>query len=362
MSKKININDYLNHIFGKLKIISINHYDSKGRIYFNAECTCENHTKVIIRRDHLHDTEIPSCGCAIYDKYKYDIIDRKFGKLIVKEYIKYDPKAPGPTREFKTFYRCECLNCGNINFITSRRKLLNEKIKSCGCMYNDLTNVPKEFVNIYRSIKQRCYNPNCKEYKNYGGRKIILKDGSIKYGIKMSDDWKIFNNFKNNMLALYIKHKKENRRDDGRYNTTLDRKDYNDDYKLSNCEWVTYEIQENNKTNTNYYTIKGYGDKKFTIRDILNNKKICDPGLSYDDLSHRINKSNKYCINNHIFNLDIFRNERYRAAMLKPIHFKDYSSIPLYKPIHYIKNNNKYKDIELPKTFTFKTKDDLNNN
>ena len=28
--------------------------------------------------------------------------------------------------------------------------------------------------NLWRAIKQRCYNPNHKAYKNYGGRGIIM--------------------------------------------------------------------------------------------------------------------------------------------------------------------------------------------
>ena len=37
-------------------------------------------------------------------------------------------------------------------------------------MYKD-----KRLGNIYSHMKKRCYAPNCKAYKNYGGRGINLR-------------------------------------------------------------------------------------------------------------------------------------------------------------------------------------------
>lgn len=72
-------------------------------------------------------------------------------------------------------------------------------------------------------MKQRCYNINLANYRNYGG-----------IGIKVCDRWKDnFDNFLDDMgLAPSKKH-------------MIGRKEGKGDYTPKNCKWVTRE--ENNK-------------------------------------------------------------------------------------------------------------------
>lgn len=90
-------------------------------------------------------------------------------------------------------------------------------------------------------IKQRCYNPNCKSYKDYGER-----------GIKMCEEWK-------NSLEAFGQWSLSNGFSDG---MTIDRIDNDGDYKPSNCRWVSMTVQENNKRNNRYIV---YNGKKMTI-------------------------------------------------------------------------------------------------
>lgn len=61
-----------------------------------------------------------------------NIIDSRFGRLIVLEYLKsYKTEKDG----YYYDYRCKC-DCGN-ELITNRRYLMKGKVQSCGCLSRD---------------------------------------------------------------------------------------------------------------------------------------------------------------------------------------------------------------------------------
>ena len=77
-------------------------------------------------------------------------------------------------------------------------------------------------------MKNRCYNINCPEYKNYGGR-----------GITICDEWR------NSFVAFYdYVSKLEHFNEPGR---SLDRIDNNKGYCPGNVRWATAKEQANNK-------------------------------------------------------------------------------------------------------------------
>jgi hypothetical protein len=84
-------------------------------------------------------------------------------------------------------------------------------------------------------MKQRCFNPNSKNYKHYGGR-----------GIKVCDRWvNSFENFYNDMGA---KPSKEH---------SIDRINNDGNYEPGNCRWATNIEQQRNRTNSRLIKIDG---------------------------------------------------------------------------------------------------------
>lgn len=98
---------------------------------------------------------------------------------------------------------------------------------------------------IWKSMRIRC---NCKTsppYKNYGGR-----------GIAICNEWNDYLNFRNWALTNGYDF------DAPKGECTLDRIDTNGNYEPSNCRWVTYTEQANNKSNNRMFE---YDGKKMTL-------------------------------------------------------------------------------------------------
>ena len=114
---------------------------------------------------------------------------------------------------------------------------------------------------IYANMKQRCYNPNTKQFKNYGGRGITICEEwndkawsgtkHLSKGYVAFRDWALTHGYADNL--------------------TIDRIDVNGNYEPSNCRWITRTDQSYNKRTNNIITYKG---KTQTVTEWLNELNI----------------------------------------------------------------------------------------
>lgn len=165
-------------------------------------------------------------------KNEYIIPGERYSRLTIIEEVERRGKNKRRT------FLCRC-NCGNEIKIMGYN-LKNGHTTSCGCIklennhsftHGDSTRFNKHYLyRTWQHIKDRCYNPNDKGYKNYGGRGIIIykhwKDNYIEF-----KNW-IFNNL--------------GERPEG---YSLDRIENNSNYEPNNLRWANRTTQNNNRRN-----------------------------------------------------------------------------------------------------------------
>lgn len=189
---------------------------------------------------------------------KINLVGERFGRLIVlKDY--------GRTSNQSVLWECKC-DCGGTAIVITNN-LTRRNTQSCGCIQKESMSerrthnesrkgsVTPEY-RTWNSIKQRCYNPNCKEYDRYGGR-----------GIKVCQRWLDgFDNFLSDM----------GRRPSN--NHSLDRFPNNDgDYEPLNCRWGTPAQQTRGKSNNRWVE---WGGLRMVLQDWANLFGIRRSGMS----------------------------------------------------------------------------------
>ena len=168
-----------------------------------------------------------------------NLIGMEFGRLRVVSRVTND-KA-GNAR-----WLCLC-SCGNQKEVLGR-SLTSGRTQSCGCLLSEKSSERMKKLltkhgqsnsklnHVYRSMKERCSNPNCKSYHNYGGR-----------GIDVCNEWK--DNFKNFYNWAINNGYREN--------LTIERINVNGNYEPSNCMWIPKKEQAQNMRKTKKIIING---------------------------------------------------------------------------------------------------------
>ncbi len=159
-----------------------------------------------------------------------DLTGQRFGRLTVMEFV--------PMESPHSYWQCMC-DCGNKT-IARGTHLQSGNVTSCGCISIQRRykhgKSQSRIYKIWVGMKNRCYNPNNRSYKRYGGRGII-----------MCEEWKTnFTAFRDWALAHG-------------YDETLsiDRIDVDGNYEPSNCRWSNAKQQSRNRTTTTKVIYKG---------------------------------------------------------------------------------------------------------
>lgn len=94
----------------------------------------------------------------------------------------------------------------------------------------------KRIKHTLSHMRDRCFNPRNKSYKNYGGR-----------GITVCDEWL---NDPNSFVDWALEH-------GYKPNLSIDRIDNDGDYEPNNCRWVTLSENNQNRRSSKYFAISG---------------------------------------------------------------------------------------------------------
>jgi len=168
------------------------------------------------------------------------MIGKTFGRWLVLE----QPKAK------HHYCLCRC-QCGTERTVRANQLVIGRS-RSCGCLKKEvaaeqikrlstthgMANKTRTY-SVWKGMRKRCGNPQCKSFKNYGGR-----------GIKVCPRWDSFENFLSDMGECPPK-------------MSIDRKNNDGDYTPNNCHWTDFVTQMNN-TRTN--VLIRFNSKTMTVK------------------------------------------------------------------------------------------------
>lgn len=168
-------------------------------------------------------------------------------------------------------YNVECVVCGQKS-----KKLKSSMVGIKNCRHIIYGSEKPQIINwawqnqrlqeLFAEIKQRCYNPNSKDYRWYGAKGIEICKEWINYPPAF-EVWALGNGYESGL--------------------TIDRIDPTKGYCPENCRWIPFEENARRSGKVNWITINGLTltgkqwAKKLGVGKNLINKYIREKGLNF---------------------------------------------------------------------------------
>lgn len=194
-----------------------------------------------------------------------DLTGKQFERLTVVAFS--HRKEYAGSESVGMYWTCQC-DCGNT-VVVEGRHLRAGKIKSCGCLHNELLAARNRTHGMRRSPEYttwhsmigRCCNKNNRSFANYGGR-----------GITVCDHWR--NSFEAFYADMGPRPSPEH---------SIDRfPDSDGNYEPSNCRWATRKEQNRNKSTNRPMTFLGLTQSMAAWSEML--------GISCGALKQRVHR------------------------------------------------------------------------
>ena len=153
-----------------------------------------------------------------------DLTGNRYGKLTVLYQV--------PSVNRNSSWACKC-DCGKQTIVQAPN-LKSGSTRTCGCGVVESTirrstkhgGSRTKLHMVWEGMKQRCNNPNNKQFEDYGGRGIsICEEWNNDFGAFR--DWAMANGYKEGL--------------------TIERMNNDGNYCPENCKWATYLEQSRNR-------------------------------------------------------------------------------------------------------------------
>jgi hypothetical protein len=220
---------------------------------------CECGAEKSVRFANLRTGSIKSCGCRHSDggklKRKVPEPGQRFGNwTFIGGEVSVSASMRGD-------FKCVCGTQKTLQISS----VVTGKSKSCGCSVEYAVKHGKAgtYVHLlWKRLKRRCCNSDSSDYRDYGGRGIIVYPEWV-------DDFSAFDAYISEVLGPRPSNEH-----------SLDRIDNDSGYIPGNLRWADHVQQANNRRNTRRVNFNG---EVMTLKELSG---LCN--VSYDTLHHRI--------------------------------------------------------------------------
>ncbi|NRA47865.1 MAG: hypothetical protein HRU12_01915 [Phaeodactylibacter sp.] len=168
------------------------------------------------------------------------------------------------SRGGSSWYSCIC---GKLSIVANDYRVLTKHTTSCGKCYhiNGVARYKHKLGRVYDSMLTRCSD------KSKGRNRKNYYEKGIRVSKEFLEEYSGFENYVNHMEGLPNAYKE---------GYTVDRIDGNKGYQRGNLRWETYQVQNENRSCTLWYSYKG---KKMTLKEVSDIE-----GIKYHTLYKRV--------------------------------------------------------------------------